>query len=366
MHILNVTTASLDDLIEPVDLGQAPAELVAASFSDSDLAALAGAWGPELPELRLAALRDLRHPMSVDLWIERVASGARAVLVRLLGGYDWWAYGCERLAAVARERGIALALLPGECRADDPRLAALSTVGPGARAGLLACFREGGPENMRAALLGLARVGGRAVAAPAAAPLPRVGLYLPGAGVRGLEAAEAAGRPLVAVLFYRSMLLANDHAPVDALVAALEAEGLAARAVFLPNLREPEVLAALEPALRRMRAAAIVTATAFAAGEEAGLFARLGVPVFQVVPATTRREAWAEGQRGLMPADLAMHVVLPELDGRILAGAVSFKEVAPLDVRLGLRLQRNRPEAGRVAQVARRVAAHLALAATPP
>ncbi|WP_297970411.1 cobaltochelatase subunit CobN, partial [uncultured Amaricoccus sp.] len=350
MHILNVTTASLDDLIEPVDLGQAPAELVAASFSDSDLAALAGAWGPELPELRLAALRDLRHPMSVDLWIERVASGARAVLVRLLGGYDWWAYGCERLAAVARERGIALALLPGECRADDPRLAALSTVGPGARAGLLACFREGG----------------RAVAAPAAAPLPRVGLYLAGAGVRGLEAAEAAGRPLVAVLFYRSMLLANDHAPVDALVAALEAEGLAARAVFLPNLREPEVLAALEPALRRMRAAAIVTATAFAAGEEAGLFARLGVPVFQVVPATTRREAWAEGQRGLMPADLAMHVVLPELDGRILAGAVSFKEVAPLDVRLGLRLQRNRPEAGRVAQVARRVAAHLALAATPP
>ena len=44
MHILNVTTASLDDLIEPVDLGQAPAELVAASFSDSDLAALAGVW----------------------------------------------------------------------------------------------------------------------------------------------------------------------------------------------------------------------------------------------------------------------------------------------------------------------------------
>ncbi len=367
MHILNVTTASLDDLIEPVDLGQAPAELVAASFSDSDLAALAAAWRPDLPELRLAALRDLRHPMSVDLWIERVASRARAVLVRLLGGHDWWEYGCERLAAVARERGVALVLLPGECRDDDPRLAALSTVAGAARAGLLACFREGGPENMAAALARLARVGGRDGPVPAARPLPRIGVHVPGpgGGVRGLDAVAAGERPLVAVLFYRSMLLAGDHAPVDALVAALAAEGLAAVAVFVPSLRDPDVGAAVVPALRRAGVAAIVTATAFAAGDEAGGLAGLGVPVFQAVPATTRAEAWAEGQRGLTPADLAMHVVLPELDGRLLAGAVSFKETGPLDARLGLRLQRNRPEPGRVAQVARRIAAHLALAATP-
>ena len=194
----------------------------------------------------------------------------------------------------------------------------------------------------------LARAGGREVAAPAARALPRAGVYRPGAGVAGLDAAgpDAAGRPVVAVAFYRSMLLANDQAPVDALVAALEAEGLAALAVFVPSLRDADTLAALEPALARAGVAAIVTATAFAAGEEAGLFARLGVPVFQAVPATTRREAWEGGQRGLVPADLAMHVVLPELDGRILAGAVSFKETEPLDERLGLRLQRNRPEAG--------------------
>lgn len=365
MHILNVSTASLDDLIEPVDLGQDPAELVAASFSDSDLAALAGAWGAGMPDLRLAALRDLRHPMSVDLWIDRVAGQARAVLVRLLGGHDWWEYGCERLATVARERGIALALLPGECRVDEPRLAALSTIGARDRAGLLACFREGGPQNMRAALSRLARAGGRDVPAPAARPLPRVGVYVPGEGIRGLDAAERRDRPLVAVLFYRSMLLANDQAPIDALAAALAAEGLATLALFVPSLRGPDALAALEPVLRRVGVAAIVTATAFAAGGEAGAFARLGAPVFQVVPATTRAEAWARGPRGLAPADLAMHVVLPELDGRVLAGAVSFKETGPLDGRLGLRLQRNRPEPGRVAQVARRVAAHLRLAATP-
>ncbi len=43
MHLLATTTASLESLAEPVDLAQAPAEMVALSFSDSDLAALAAA-----------------------------------------------------------------------------------------------------------------------------------------------------------------------------------------------------------------------------------------------------------------------------------------------------------------------------------
>ena len=59
--------------------------------------------------------------MSVDLWIERLGPHAKVIVVRLLGGLDWWKYGVERLAALARERGIALAVLPGEDR-DDTRL----------------------------------------------------------------------------------------------------------------------------------------------------------------------------------------------------------------------------------------------------
>ncbi len=367
MHILNVTTASLDDLIEPVDLGQRPAEMVALSFSDSDLAAMAAVREPGLPELRLAALRDLRHPMSVDVWVERVAAQARVILVRLLGGYEWWAYGCDRLAALARERGIALALLPGECREEDARLVALSTVAAEDRAGLLACFREGGPENMGTLVRRMAALAGHDVVVPAVRPLPRVGAYLPGRGVMALEDVARGERPLVPILFYRSMLLAGDHAPVDALAAALEAEGMAALPVFVASLRDPAAVEPVVAAMGRLGPAAMVTATAFASGSEggAGLFERIGAPVFQVVPATTRREAWAGGLRGLTPADLAMHVVLPELDGRVLAGAISFKDQGALDDRLDVRLQVNRPEPDRIAQVARRIAAQVRLQATP-
>ena len=92
MHILATAQTSFDDIVAPVDLGQAPGEVAVLSFADSDLAALAAAWAADkaaLPRVRLAHLRDLRHPMSVDLWVERVGVHAKVILVRLIGGLDW-------------------------------------------------------------------------------------------------------------------------------------------------------------------------------------------------------------------------------------------------------------------------------------
>src|SRR5262249_30487487 len=165
MHLLATTSTTLDEIVEPVDLGQPAGEVVVLSFADSDLSALAAAWALEremLPSVRLAHLRDLRHPMSVDLWVDRVGAHAKAILVRLLGGLDWWRYGVERLAALARESGIVLALIPGEDR-DDPRLAELSTLPPHELATLLQYFREGGCENLRALLRRLAPPAGTAL-----------------------------------------------------------------------------------------------------------------------------------------------------------------------------------------------------------
>ena len=108
MHLLTTSSTNLDEIVEAVDLGQTPGDIAVLSFADSDLAALAAAWEAErasLPSVRLAHLRDLRHPMSVDLWIDRVGAHAKVIVVRLLGGLDWWKYGIERLVgAGARTR----------------------------------------------------------------------------------------------------------------------------------------------------------------------------------------------------------------------------------------------------------------------
>src|SRR5690242_2962166 len=115
MHLLPVTAISLDEGGEATDLQQPPGDIVVLSFADSDLGALAAAHrlsasdpkvdttfeiNPMLipsgrASLRLASLRRLRHPLSVDLYIEKTAAKARFVLVRCLGGLDYWRYGIE-------------------------------------------------------------------------------------------------------------------------------------------------------------------------------------------------------------------------------------------------------------------------------
>ena len=373
MHLLTTSSTNLDEIVEAVDLGQTPGDIAVLSFADSDLAALAAAWEAErasLPSVRLAHLRDLRHPMSVDLWIERVGTHAKVIVVRLLGGLDWWKYGIERLSALARERGIALAVLPGEDR-DDNRLAAASTLPRQELDALLRFFREGGRDNLRALLRRLAHHAGHDLELREPQPVPRVAGYLPGEGavdIDRLAASLRAGHPVVPIVFYRALLLADDTAPVGALCAALAARGLAPAALFVTSLKDREAGAFLRQALERLKPALIVTMTAFAAGGGADEPAPLdapGVPVFQVVSAITKRAAWRDSARGLGAADLAMHVVLPELDGRVLAGAIAFKDPLPTQAGLAFSAFASRPEPDRVAMVADRIAAHIVLQALP-
>jgi cobaltochelatase CobN len=130
MHVPRIEVRSLDETVEAVDLGQTPADVVFLSFSDSDLNALARAYeaAPEPgPTLRIASLAALRHPFSIDLYLERVCARARLVVARVLGGADYWRYGVDELAALARRTGVKLALLPGDRRRDQ-RLDEASTL----------------------------------------------------------------------------------------------------------------------------------------------------------------------------------------------------------------------------------------------
>jgi cobaltochelatase CobN len=371
MHLLTTTSTTLDEVVAAVDLGQPPGDIAVLSFADSDLAGLAAAWTIEkaaLPSVRLANLSDLRHPLSVDLWIDRVGRHAKVIVVRLLGGLDFWRYGVERLGTIAREQRIALALLPGEDR-DDPRLADLSTVPPAELDHLLGFFREGGRENLRALLRRLARHAGQLIEAREPQSVPRTAGYLPGVGAVDLDrlaASLAPGRPVVPIVFYRAMLLAADLAPIDALAAALAARGLAPAPLVVTSLKDEPAAQFLRSALARLDPAVIVTTTAFAAGNAAGPTPLDGpdVPVLQVIVAATKRAAWRDSPRGLGAADLAMHVVLPELDGRVLVGAIAFKHPLQSQDGLAFTALTNRPEPDRVEMVADRIAALVRLQRT--
>lgn len=368
MHVVFRESRGLEETATPRDIGQDPADLVVLSYSDSDLAAFAAGWRrgrDSLPSLRLANLAELRHPLSVDTYIERTLSQARGILVRLIGGESYWAYGLAALQQIAKARGIVLAVLPADGR-DDTRLDAYSTLPVSTLRRLKVLCDTGGPVAAQAAIAQLALASGL-YAGPVAGEMsiPEMGFYDPARGVIA-PPAHGEGRPRALVTFYRSYLAAADTGPVDALIAALRERGFDACGVFVTSLKAAGVADWLRKHLAQNPPAAIVNATAFSAMGDDGTmpFDAAPCPVFQVALSTARREDWTESLRGLSPGDLAMHVVLPEVDGRLFAGVVSFKSAAMRDPDLQFSHLAHRADAERAGAVIARVTAWRRLAET--
>ncbi len=287
MHLLAIPSTTLDETETAVDLGQTAADIMALSFSDSDLSALAASWraSPEaLPSLRLASLKKLRHPMSVDLYAN-VASGARLIIVRCLGGLDYWRYGFERLTDIARRKGILLVALPGDDR-PDPRLQELSSVPAPVLSLFDQYFREGGPENLMQALRLAANLLGAKFALKPPTHMPSaIGLTASGtvAPIDDLIA-ETADRPHALVVGYRAAVIAADDKPLKALMNALAAEGLAPFGVAVTSLKDPNAAPVVERLIAARKPAILVNATAFSALRDDGtsVLDAAGVPVLQV------------------------------------------------------------------------------------
>jgi len=105
--------------------------------------------------------------------------------------------------------------------------------------------------------------------------------------------------------------------------------------VFVASLKDPVSVATLQGLFAEAPPDVILNATAFAAGTPGNPDTNPlaqdwcnRAPVFQVVLSGSNEEAWATGTAGLSARDIAMNVALPEVDGRVLTRAISFKDQA--------------------------------------
>ncbi len=365
MHLLRAETRSLDEAETARDLCQTPADIVVLSFSDADLATVAAAAKlrpPGAPSLRLAHLGELKHPYSVDLYLETVAAKARFVLVRLLGGLDYWRYGVEELSGAARREGFALAVVPGDA-SDDTRLDAASTLPIADLRAISAAFREGGVAGIAEFL---AWIEGKLDPAgsyrePGVLAVPAAGRFE--AGCRA--AALSKGRALI--LFYRSLLQAGDTAPILALADALSARGLSVDVLTVTSLKDADAIAVVGTEIARQRPDVVLNTTGFSARlDDVGSVLDLAdAPVLQAVLAGSTQERWTSDPRGLSAADLAMNIVLPEMDGRLVTRAISCKAPAARDDALEYTPMVHEALPSRVAFVADLAAAWVRLRKTP-
>jgi len=318
-----------------------PADVVVLSAADTELAALAHAkrmLGEDVPELRLANLMQLSHNMSVDVYIDKTISKAKLVIIRLLGGHSYWPYGLEQIAGICVDRNIQLAVLPGDDQ-PDPDLERFCTIDADKRHCLWQYLIHGGSVNAQGFLkyADYLLCGGDAPAQ--AAMLLKAGLYWPRVNLPSLAQIQEKWRndaPVVALTFYRALIQGGSLEPIDALIKAIENTGLNPLPLFISSLKDPVSSATIAQVFAECQPDIVLNTTGFAVSKPGSKWTATpldgpGAPVLQVVLSSSNQEQWQSSARGLGLRDLAMNVVLPELDGRILSRAVSFKTQSEFD-----------------------------------
>ncbi|MEG4303998.1 cobaltochelatase subunit CobN [Microcoleus sp. D3_18a_C4] len=150
------------------------------------------------------------------------------------------------------------------------------------------------------------------------------------------EGGHGGTAPTVGILFYRAHYLSGNLAPIDALCQALSERNLVPVPVFVSSLREPDLQIELLEYFQPKESEPIqllLNTTSFAVSgfssqePEQNSLKSLDVPVLQAIFSGGGLEQWETELQGLSPRDVAMNVALPEVDGKIITRAVSFKAV---------------------------------------
>jgi cobaltochelatase CobN len=372
MHLLAAQAGALQQEGEAIDLGQSPGEIVFASAADSELQLLAGAADRAgFGGLRLANLLRLSHNLSVDLWLDQTVRHAKVVVLRLLGGAAYWQYGVDELVALSLAGGLKLVLLPGEA-GPDPLLQQRSGIGADDWSRLHGLFTAGGPENADSLLDAFRRLADAeadgALDQLGIRPFHRFGYWHPAQGM--VEALTVSTQPNVPILFYRAALEGAGTATLEALIAQVEANGLHPVPIVVSTLKEAACIRFVKAAFAVHPPTAILNLTGFALGidgleEKLNPFAGVDAPVIQLLQGGRPEAQWAADVQGLTSKDLAMQVVMPELDGRHGMILVGHKSEAVWHARTECPLSAYAPDPVGIARATRLAANWAHLRATP-
>ena len=356
---------------------QTPAPIIFLTYADTDIQTIANArpfLGDNFPAIRVVNLLNLQQQLSIDVYVETVLSKAKIIVLRLLGGSAYWSYGFERIKEAALSRNIALFVLPGD-NTPDPDLVSHSTVTLLAVDRLWRYLIEGGRENYVNALQFVSDVCLQTNYNPALPKsIPELDLYQwqKNDNVTKLNnlGQNNYGDRYCGILFYRSHYLAGNTLPIDRLCESLVARNLIPLPIFISSLRNVEIQQQLLVLLREKKIKVLLNTTSFSLakiGETVQLefWQRLNVPVLQVILSSSTREQWESSSQGLMPRDVAMNVALPEVDGRIITRAVSFKSVQTWNEELETNVVVYQPSRDRLNFVADSAANWVNLANTP-
>ncbi|WP_299252819.1 cobaltochelatase subunit CobN [uncultured Aquimarina sp.] len=345
MHLISTIPGGWNPNDEGVFyIQQKPGDILFLSAADTELYTLNKVYSVlyqenlEIPSLRLANLTYFKQELTIDTYIEEVVSKAKIVVLKLLGGTAYFSYLCEAIKAYAEAHDIQLLFLPGD-NVPDLELMQLSTVSLEKVDLIWNYFTAGGKENSAEGLkLIMNLIVNNSFTIKERIYIPDLFLYHSSQG-RIKSPLEIKNKPLALIIAYRSSFLADNMAPVDCLIKKLEDQGVLGVSIMALSYRNKAIKNQIVELLERFQlpqVTVIVNTTGFSIQsfnntDEKGLFHVLNVPVIQAIMASCNKQTWEDGDFGLPPTDIAMNIALPEVDGKIITTAVSFKEAKEKD-----------------------------------
>ena len=328
MHWVGAQDGCLDAERELILINQTPGDVVFISAADTDLVALGNQWVNFFGRrLRLTHAAPLRQPVAADHFVQTVVSGSRLLIARLLGGRSYFPHLIEALNALKEKQQRPKLLLLSSTGESDPDLSFLNDFDDATVSVFQRLLGEGGSENLEsAASLAQALLdwdGGTPLRLPEVESMPIWGWYR-----REHEGKE---RGVIWLTFYRALYQTGDLEVVDSIFKDLRQKGFSVHAFFCQSLRESVVHdVLLSEAGAGNQPDIVLTMQSFAissgGGDVSDFLKGLNCPVLQVPVSSSSREAWAKNPGGLSPAESAIQIALPEIDGRIMSTVAGFKE----------------------------------------
>jgi cobaltochelatase CobN len=327
LHWVGTQDGGLDAERELLLSEQTSAEVIFLSTADTDLSAVASEWGPVFgARLRLTHAGHLRQPVAADHFVQKVVSGSRILVARLLGGRAYFPHLLQALEFLKENATRPRLLLLSATQEDDPDFLSLTDFDAETVVAFYNLFAEGGSDNMRSAAAFLKTCltiePQQHVRAPVVVNIPQWGWYK--------SAPTTAQGPHVWVTFYRALHQTSDLAVVDAIAASLELYGLQVSCFFCHSLKDEGAQQALMARSTERPPDVVLTMQSFAVGTASGSASdfpdTLGCPVLQIPVSVAPRSVWLKNTAGLAPGEATIQVALPEIDGRILATVAGFKE----------------------------------------
>ncbi len=345
MHLLTAKPGGFTDEEGIIDLQQTRADIIILSAQDSSLALLSQViknLPEDYPSIRLANLVHLNKPAAFDLYADAVLESAKLIIVSLLGGESYWRYGLEQLQVLTQAKTIPLIIVPGDDQM-DVQLLAYSNV---EQEDCLYCWhylRQAGQRNINNFF---AWLGNRffQIEMDWEPPrqLPKEWIYHPQieqASLADWQRQWKQNQSVAILLIYRSHIQSGQTQAFDQLLKILQQQGLNPLPIVISSLKQASSMALVDLLCEQSQADIILNTTSFSvnqtndnATENTALF-QADIAVIQLILAANSQQDWQQHPLGLRARDLAMNIALPEMDGRIISRAISFKTVLQRDSR---------------------------------